>query len=194
MFEKTKKFIPNLLTVLRLPLAILCCYFAYDLDPVSLSISLGLFIVASATDYFDGYLARRWKFVSTFGKFIDPLADKVLILGVLVIFTIKGIVPVVLTAIIAFREILLTALRLLLLSKNIVLASRYSGKIKTFSQVITLVMIYLILIFMTPLQEIMHISNIKLIILLLIIWIASITVYSGIEFIVSNKKALKHLV
>lgn len=194
MFEKTKKFIPNLLTVLRLPLALLCFYFAYDLNPISLSISLGLFIVASATDYFDGYLARRWKFVSTFGKFIDPLADKVLILGVLVIFTIKGIIPVALTAIIAFREILLTVLRLLLLSKNIVLASRYSGKIKTFSQVITLVMIYLILIFMTPLQEVIHISNIKLIILLLIIWIASITVYSGIEFIVSNKNALKRLV
>ena len=194
MFERTKKFIPNLLSILRLPLAILCCYFAYDFDPVSLSISLGLFIIASATDYFDGYLARRWKFVSNFGKFIDPLADKVLILGVLLIFTIKGVVPVVLTAIIAFREILLNLLRFLLLSKNIVLVSRYSGKIKTFSQVVTLVMIYLILIFMTPLQEIIDISHLKLIILLLIIWIASITVYSGIEFLISNKKALKHLV
>ena len=194
MFERTKKFIPNLLSILRLPLAILCCYFAYDFDPVSLSISLGLFIIASATDYFDVYLARRWKFVSNFGKFIDPLADKVLILGVLLIFTIKGVVPVVLTAIIAFREILLTLLRFLLLSKNIVLVSRYSGKIKTFSQVVTLVMIYLILIFMTPLQEIIDISHLKLIILLLIIWIASITVYSGIEFLISNKKALKHLV
>ena len=194
MEQEIKKQIPNFLSVLRLPLALLSCYFAYFFDPVSLSISLALFIVASATDYFDGYLARRWKFVSTFGKFVDPLADKVLILGVLIIFTIKGVVPVILTAIIAFREILLTVVRFLLLSKKIVLVSRYSGKIKTLSQIVTLVMVYLILIFMTPLQKILTLSNIKLIIVLLVIWITSITVYSGIEFLISNKKAIQKLV
>ena len=193
MDTEIKKQIPNFLSVLRLPLAILSCYFAYKFDPVSLSISLALFIIASATDYFDGYLARRWKFVSTFGKFVDPLADKVLILGVLIMFTIKGVVPVILTGIIAFREILLTLIRFLLLSKKIVLVSRYSGKIKTFSQIITLVMVYLMLILMTPLQKILSLSNIKLIILLLVIWITSITVYSGIEFIVANKNAIKKI-
>jgi CDP-diacylglycerol--glycerol-3-phosphate 3-phosphatidyltransferase len=194
MFNRFKKQIPNILSVSRLPLAIMSCYFAYHFNPFSLSISLTLFIIASATDYFDGYLARRWKFVSTFGKFVDPLADKVLILGILIIFTIKDVVPLPLMIIIAFREILLTLLRFLLLSKKIVLVSRYSGKIKTFSQVITLVMVYLILIFLTPLQEFIDISNIRLIILLLIIWITCITVYSGIEFLVFNKNAFKKLI
>ena len=194
MANEIKRQIPNFLSVLRLPLALLSCYFAYDFDPFSLSISLALFIVASATDYFDGYLARRWKFVSTFGKLVDPLADKVLILGVLIIFTIKGVVPVILTAIIAIREVLLTVVRFLLLTKNIVLVSRYSGKIKTFSQIVTLVMVYIILIFMTPLQKVISLSNIKLIIVLLVLWITTITVYSGIEFLVSNKEALKKLV
>ena len=193
MDRKIKKIIPNFLSVLRLPLAILSCYFAYKFDTISLSISLGLFIVASATDYFDGYLARRWKFVSTFGKFVDPLADKVLILGILIMFTLKGVVPAILTIIIAFREVLLTLIRLLLLSKKIVLVSRYSGKIKTFSQVVTLVMVYLILILMTPLQTVVSKASINFIILLLVIWITSITVYSGIEFIIANKKAIKKL-
>ena len=188
-----KKQIPNILSFSRLIFAIFCCYFAFTLNPTSLSISHGLFMVASATDYFDGYYARKWKVVSNFGKIIDPVADKVLILGVLFVFTYHGVIPFFLTAIIALREIVVTIIRFILLYRNIVLASIYSGKIKTFSQGIGLVIIYLLLIFKTSLIQYIDIEIISNVILGLVIWKVLITLYSGFEFFVENRKAISNL-
>ena len=185
--------IPNILTVLRIPLALLCAYFAIFSTQASMALSLTLFLAAAATDFLDGYLARKWNIVTNFGKIIDPIADKVLILGVLIVFTYKGLVPIIMTIIIAFREIGLTAIRLLLLPKKVVLASRYSGKIKTFSQVGVIVLIYLMLIFKTPLTNMFTLGVFSNIILLLMIWIFVITIYSGIEFLFFNQKALEKL-
>lgn len=190
---EVKKQIPNMLTLIRIPMAILCAYFAFSLNSLSLVFSLSFFLLASITDFLDGYLARKWNIVSAFGKIFDPIADKILILGVLFVFTYNGIVPILLTAIIAFREIALTVIRLLLLSKKVVLASRFSGKLKTFSQTIVLVIIYLLLIFMNPLTQIIGFEIISNTILLLILWIMSITLYSGIEFLIYNIKAIRSL-
>jgi len=166
---------------------------AMTFSQLHLTISLGLFVLAAATDYLDGYLARRWNTISSFGKIVDPIADKILILGVLFIFSYKGVVPLVLAIIIAFREILLTVIRLLLLSKQIVIASIQSGKFKTASQVISVVIIYMMLIFRIPLKEVIGASGFNAVILVLIIWVTSITVYSGYEFFVQNTKAIKQL-
>ncbi len=190
---EVKKQIPNMLTLIRIPMAILCAYFAFSLNSLSLTFSLSFFLLASLTDFLDGYLARRWNIVSAFGKIFDPIADKILILGVLFVFTYNDIVPLLLTAIIAFREISLTVIRLLLLSKKVVLASRFSGKVKTFSQTIVLIIIYLLLIFMNPLTQVIGFEIISNTILLLILWIMSITLYSGIEFLIYNLKAIKSL-
>ena len=150
-------------------------------------------MLAAATDFLDGYLARKWNIISSFGKIVDPIADKILILGILFIFSYKGVVPMVLAIIIAFREILLTVIRLLLLSKKIVIASIQSGKFKTFSQVMSLVIIYVMLIFRVPIKEMIGASGFNMIILGLIIWVTSITLYSGYEFFVQNTKAIKQL-
>ena len=190
---QVKKQIPNILTLIRIPLAILSAYYAFWLSASSLWISLSLFLIASATDFLDGYLARRWNLVSRFGKFTDPIADKMLILSILFVFTYHGIIPIFLTIIIALREIGLTAIRLMLLYKRVVLASRFSGKVKTFSQVIVLVIIYLALIFNHPLTQAIGVEWINTTIFLLILWIVSITVYSGLEFFISNKKAIMSL-
>ncbi len=186
-----KPHIPNMLTMFRIPLAFLCAYFAFfKEDPFSLSVSLGLFLLAAITDAVDGHLARRWKIVSKFGKIWDPIADKILILGVLVVFTYNGIVPLILTLLIVAREVLLTVIRLMLLSKKIVLAARQSGKFKTISQVAVLISIYCLLIFDHPLQAYISKDVISWIIFSLLIWKAGITLYSGIEFILHNRKVI----
>lgn len=161
--------------------------------PFALSISLGIFVVAAMTDYLDGYLARKWNLISSFGKIVDPVADKILILGILFIFSYKGVVPLILASIIAFREILLTVIRLLLLSKKIVIASIQSGKFKTVSQVMVVIAIYLILIFMGSIKEYVSLSVINSIILVMIIWVTTITLYSGYEFFQHNTKAIRQL-
>jgi len=188
-----KRQIPNILSIFRIFLAFWCFYMAMTFSPYYLSISLGLFVIAAATDYLDGYLARKWNTISSFGKIVDPIADKILILGVLFIFSYKGVVPMVLAIIIAFREILLTVIRLLLLSKKIVIASIQSGKFKTASQVCSVVIIYIMLIFKIPIREVIGVSSFNAIILGLIIWVTSITLYSGFEFFVQNTKAIKQL-
>lgn len=187
---RLKRQLPNILTVLRLVLAVLCTYYAYHKDIQSLTISLVIFCIASATDYFDGYLARKWKIVSSFGKLMDPIADKVLILGVLFAFVIQGIVPLVLASLICFREVLLTVIRLII-SKKTVLASRYSGKVKTFSQVIVLIIIYITLIYKKPLVDYIDTDYISYITLALVVWVAIISIYSAIDFLYHNRKIMR---
>lgn len=190
---KLQAQIPNILSILRIFLAFFCFYMALESTPYALSISLGIFVIAAMTDYLDGYLARKWNLISSFGKIVDPLADKILILGILFIFSYKGVVPMILASIIAFREILLTVIRLLLLSKKIVIASIQSGKFKTVSQVLVVIAIYLILIFMGSIKEYISPNVIKTIILGMIIWVTTITLYSGYEFFRYNTKAIRQL-
>ncbi len=184
-----KKQIPNILTVVRLVLALLCAYFALNMDQDSLIISFILFMIASATDYLDGYLARKWNIVSTFGKFIDPIADKVLILGVLIVFSYKGVIPWYLTAIVAFREISLTVIRTLLMFKKVVIASTMSGKVKTFSQVIAIIIIYVIVYFRNQISNTLF----QYIIWILMVWIVVTTIYSGVRFVMKNRKEIEKL-
>ncbi len=188
--SELKRQLPNVLTIMRILLAFLCSYYAFYQDIRSLTISLVLFCIASATDYFDGYLARKWKIVSSFGKLMDPIADKVLILGVLLVFAVQGIVPLVLTILIFFREILLTILRLVV-SNKVVMASRYSGKVKTFSQVIVLVIIYITLIYTKELMLYVDKITIQYVINGLVMWLAIISIYSAIDFLYYNRKIMK---
>ncbi len=164
------------------------------MKPIHLVISLALFMLGSFTDYLDGYLARKWKIVSWFGKIIDPIADKVLILGVLFIFSYEGVIPWILTAIIASREIFMTILRLVMLSKKIVLASIKSGKVKTFSQVIVLTTVYVLLIVNTQIGSELWQVIIRNTILVLVLYVAAISIYSCVDFLNRNRKILqKHL-
>lgn len=173
-----------------MPIAILCCFFALKSNTFSLFISLLLFMLASSTDYLDGYLARKWKTVSSFGKFTDPIADKILILGVLSVFTYKTIIPIIFTAIIIFREVLLTIIRIMLLSKKKVMSSNYSGKVKTFSQILAIVAIYILIIFKENITHYLGDGFIDYSILILMSWLVIITTYSGVQFFVDNKRVI----
>lgn len=92
--------------------------------------ALALFLVASATDFLDGYLARRWSVVSTFGKLADPIADKALILGTLTTLCVVDGLPWWPVAVLAFREVMVTLGRLAVASHTVIAASQ-GGKIKT---------------------------------------------------------------
>lgn len=92
-----------------------------------------IFILASLTDFLDGYLARKNKQVTDFGKFIDAIADKVLVNSVLVIFAAKGIIPAIVPVIIVVRDIIIDAIRMNVATKGVVQAAKMAGKLKTAS-------------------------------------------------------------
>ena len=90
-----------------------------------------IFILASFTDYLDGYLARKNKQVTDFGKFSDAIADKVLVNSVLIIFASQGFIPAIVPVVIICRDIIVDAIRMNVASKGVVQAAKMSGKIKT---------------------------------------------------------------
>lgn len=108
--------------------------------------ALAGFLLASFTDWLDGYLARRWHQTSALGALLDPIADKVLVLGMFLAFVQLGLIPAWMVLIIAFREFLITGVRLFAASRHVVLSAATEGKHKTVSQMVTIIVILGILI------------------------------------------------
>lgn len=107
-------------------------------------IALILFIIASFTDYLDGYLARKNNQITNFGKFFDPLADKVLVNSVLVFFAAFEYIPIWIVVIFIIRDIMVDGLRMNLSTKGKVLAADKSGKLKTFFQMIGIIVLFIV--------------------------------------------------
>lgn len=100
-----------------------------------------IFIIASITDYFDGMLARKYNLISNFGKLMDPLADKMLVVTALLLLTESREVHFLCTLVVVLRELTISSIRLIALEKNVVIAASIWGKLKTASQMVALVMI-----------------------------------------------------
>ena len=127
--------LPNVLTLARvLAVPVLMGVLSAGAD-VS---ALVLFVVAAVTDFFDGALARRWNQVTQFGQFVDPLADKLLLLGVLVVLQDLGRVSVWIVFLLLSRELAVTTLRVLAMGKGLVVAAGPLGKAKTATQMVGL--------------------------------------------------------
>ncbi len=136
-----KENIPNLLTlgrIVMIPLFILIlCFWKSAAGQVVAAV---VFALASITDYLDGYLARKWQVVTNFGKFADPLADKMLVMTAFIMLVELKMVPAWIAAIIICRELAVTGLRLLLVENGgTVLAAAMPGKIKTFTQMFSII-------------------------------------------------------
>ncbi len=130
--------LPNLLTTIRLILIIPIIFLvSFDTKITSL-ISAILFVVAGITDLLDGYIARKYNLVSTFGKLIDPLADKLLTISVLIILVKLNRVPVIFPLIIIAREFTITGLRAVASSQGIIISASQFGKDKTLFQNVSL--------------------------------------------------------
>lgn len=130
--------LPNQLTILRIllvPFILLCFYLP---DSWGMWIAVVLFLVAAATDTLDGRYARAHNMVTDFGKFMDPIADKLLVNSVLILLTARGKVPPVATILFIAREFAISGLRLVAAGKGVVLAAGSLGKIKTTLQDIAL--------------------------------------------------------
>lgn len=123
--------LPNLLTLFRIGLVPAVCFFVWLGDPLSSFISVVLFATASATDWLDGYLARKRNLVSLTGKFLDPLADKLLVMASLVMLVPLGRISAAIVIIILTREFTIMGLRSVAASEGIIIAAGEGGKFKT---------------------------------------------------------------
>ncbi|PEJ60184.1 MULTISPECIES: CDP-diacylglycerol--glycerol-3-phosphate 3-phosphatidyltransferase [unclassified Bacillus (in: firmicutes)] len=109
-----------------------------DSIPVNHLVGAGIFIIASVTDFIDGYYARKFNLVTNFGKFLDPLADKLLVSSALIILTDFNYVPAWITIVIISREFAVTGLRMILAGTGEVHAAAMLGKIKTWAQIVAI--------------------------------------------------------
>ena len=167
--------IANKLTLSRMimvPFFLVAVYFEKD-SPV-LHISAIIFAVASFTDFLDGYLARKYNLITDFGKFMDPLADKVLVVAALAVLVEMNLIPAWMIVLIITREYAVSILRAIAANTGQVIAASQGGKAKTVSQIIAVLMLLL---------------NIKYGIY--VMWIAVIlTFVSGMDYLMKNKKLI----
>lgn len=155
-----------------------------DYLPFSNYIALGLFIIAAATDGVDGYVARKYNQVTNFGKFIDPLADKLLITAALISMIQCGLITAVPVIIIIAREFMITSLRIVAIGSGKVLAAMFSGKLKMFVQIVVTAM----LILKNEFTAIWVYSDI---VIAYAVWLmVAVTVYSGIDYMIKNWKLI----
>ena len=169
--------LPNKLTLLRIVLIVPFLAVLYLELPGASYIALAIFIAASLTDMLDGRIARQRNLVTDFGKFMDPLADKMLVMAALIVFVELGRLPAWAVLIVVVREFAVTALRLIAVEGGRVIAAGWSGKIKTAS---TMVCICLMLV----------ITHSPALDLACGVVILATTIYSGIEYFVKNKDVI----
>lgn len=143
--KEAKMNTPNKLTILRIILVPIFVFFLLvNAVPNNLLIAGIIFVIASLTDHFDGKIARRTNQITNFGKFLDPLADKILVVSAYICFIQLGIIGAVPVIIILMREFLVTSVRLVAVESGKVIAANIWGKAKTVSQIIAvLVVIFL---------------------------------------------------
>ena len=130
--------LPNVLTLARVAaVPLLVVLLLFDGPRVSFWAAL-IFALASVTDWLDGYLARKWEVVSVFGKFLDPLADKLIVMAALILMIPMGRVPAWAVFLILSREMVITGLRSIASSEGVVIAASDLGKYKTIFQMVAI--------------------------------------------------------
>ena len=174
--------IPNILTCIRVLLIPVFLVLAYQPSPKCALWALVVYIVACCTDFVDGYLARKWHQITDFGKFMDPVADKILVLAALMIFVEQRTIPGWAAVIILGREFIVSSLRMVAAASGKVIAANWWGKAKTCITMITWVLLLL------PIAPLM-LGSVSL--QNLLIWVTvAITAISGITYITQNKAVI----
>lgn len=161
--------------VLMIPAYLLTMYLSGGTAGTWMYVSLAIFIIASLTDFVDGYIARHYNQTTDFGKFLDPLADKLLVLSAMSMFCQWGVFPAWALMIVLTREFAVTGLRLVAVQKGTVIAAGWSGKVKTASTMVGLCIM-------------MALPGIPTLNWVVIAVIVATTVYSGAEYFVQNWK------
>ena len=173
--------LPNKLTMFRvilIPVFIVVLMTGLIADPLNRYIGTLIFCVASFTDYLDGHIARKYNLVTNFGKFMDPLADKLLVSSALICMIEMGMLPAWIVIIIISREFIITGFRLIAAEGGLVIAASWGGKIKTVTQMIMIILLLL---------------GVQGIIATILIFLATLfTVISGVDYIVKNISILRN--
>lgn len=189
--------LPNQLTLLRIALSFLLILSLLTPGFSAKLLALLVFIAASLTDWWDGWLARRRKLITDFGILMDPIADKILVLSAFLAFVQLNLAPAWMVALIAAREFLITGLRLFALGKGQVLPAEAAGKHKTVSQMvaISLTLLFLVVREGVPLQskDIPWIEASEKGIWLLMLITVILTVYSGASFFWRHRRLILQL-
>lgn len=183
--------LPNQLTLGRLVLCALFTVFLTLETSWAGAAAFVVFVLASLTDWLDGYLARKWNLITDLGKLLDPLADKILISAAFIGMVAKGLAPAWIVVCVIAREFLITGLRTLAASKGIILAAEKAGKHKTISQMVTALVALLYLAFegLEWLPQEAHVLKSYLVLPMLYVTLA-ITIYSGTAYFLKNRKLL----
>ena len=180
---------PNKLTLLRIVLVPFFIFFLLmTLVPGNHVIALVIFILASLTDLFDGKLARKHGQVTNFGKFLDPLADKVLVISALVCFLDRGWCSSVAVIIIIAREFLVTSLRLVAVDNGTVIAASKWGKLKTAFTMAALIAVMLL----ASVQDFGLLAGWDIALIgNILVWVATaLTLFSGADYLWKNRSAV----
>lgn len=174
--------LPNKLTILRvimIPFFVLFLMMDGGTNSTYRYIAATIFIVASLTDLLDGNIARKYNLVTNFGKFMDPLADKLLVCSALICLIELGQLPAWMVIIIISREFIISGFRLVASDNGVVIAASYWGKFKTTFQMVAVVL----LIFNIPALSMVTTA---------VVWIAvALTVISLVDYIAKNSKVLR---
>lgn len=173
--------LPNKLTLLRvvlIPVFVIVLLTGLFAEPMNRYLAVAIFVIASFTDYLDGHLARKYHLVTNFGKFMDPLADKLLVAAALISMIDLGDIPAWVVIIIISREFIITGFRLIAVENGRVIAASWWGKTKTVSQ-----MVMIIVVLAGWFGPAVHLALIAI--------AAVLTVISGVDYIVKNKDVLK---
>ena len=175
--------LPNKLTVMRvilIPFFVAALLYDNGSSQTMRVVANVIFIVASLTDLFDGKIARKYNLVTNFGKFMDPLADKLLVCSALICLIQLGQLPAWVVIIIISREFIISGFRLVAADNDIVIAASYWGKFKTVSQMFMLILL------------IADLGGAFNMIAQVLIWVSLVlTIVSLIDYIVKNKDVLK---
>ena len=170
--------LPNKLTCLRMVMIPFFVIFMYRPQNWARYIALIIFIAASLTDTADGYIARKYNLITDFGKFMDPLADKLLVCTALIMFAGSGEIPAFVVVIIIAREFIISGFRLIAADNGIVIAASYWGKAKTISQMVMIIVLLLNVPSWRPFE-------------IVLIAIATVlTVISLLDYLIKNKSVL----
>jgi len=170
----------TILRVLMIPLFLIAMFLRADYAQL---VALIIFILASITDSIDGYVARKYNQSTNFGKFMDPLADKLLVTAAILIFVERGQMPSWAAMIIIAREFAVTGLRLVAAADGLVIAAATSGKIKTAVSIVA------ICIMLTPFHSRQLFGTVTVDVACYTL-IILVTVWSGVEYFVRNGKIL----
>ena len=167
----------TLVRVAMIPAYLITMYLSQGEAGTWMYLSLAIFIVASLTDFLDGYIARHYNQTTDFGKFLDPLADKLLTVAAMAMFCEWGVFPAWALMIVLTREFAVSGLRMVASQKGNVIAAGWSGKVKTAST-------------MVGLCAMMALPGIQVLNWVVIIMIVATTLYSGVEYFIQNWKCL----